>query len=58
MEWKAVCLCRVRWFELLCMRLTVVMVFLYILKLCLLSNFVMVTSTKFMDLFCSVSSVN
>ena len=55
MEWKAACLCCMGWFEVLCITLTVVVGFLYILKLCLLSSLVMVVSRKFMDLFCSVS---
>lgn len=58
MEWKAACLCCMGWFEVLCITLTVVVGFLYILKLCLLSSLVMVMSRKFMDLFSSVSRVN
>ena len=42
MEWKAACLCCMGWFEVLCITLTVVVGFLYILKLCLLFSFVMV----------------
>ena len=45
-EWRAACLCCVGWCELFSIRLTVVVGFLYIFKLCLLSSFVMVMSKK------------
>ena len=55
---KAACLCCVGWFDVLCITMSVVVGFLYILYVCVLLVLLIVRSRKFILLFCSISSIN